>query len=86
MQKVNVFDTTLRDGEQSAGVNLNTVEKVEIAKQLEKFGVDIMEAGFPASSKGTLKRLRKSQKQSGTVRLPAWRGHTSRTLMRPGMH
>lgn len=52
MQKVNVFDTTLRDGEQSAGVNLNTVEKVEIAKQLEKLGVDIMEAGFPASSKG----------------------------------
>ncbi|AJH78869.1 2-isopropylmalate synthase [Heyndrickxia coagulans] len=62
MQKVNVFDTTLRDGEQSAGVNLNTVEKVEIAKQLEKFGVDIMEAGFPASSKGDFEAVEKIAK------------------------
>ncbi|TSB46272.1 2-isopropylmalate synthase [Alkalicoccobacillus porphyridii] len=52
MRKINVFDTTLRDGEQSAGVNLNASEKLEIAKQLERLGVDIMEAGFPASSKG----------------------------------
>ncbi len=50
MARVNVFDTTLRDGEQSAGVNLNRLEKLEIAKQLERFGVDVMEAGFPASS------------------------------------
>ncbi|WP_017726687.1 2-isopropylmalate synthase, partial [Halalkalibacterium ligniniphilum] len=52
MRKINVFDTTLRDGEQSAGVNLNFEEKIEIAKQLERLGVDIIEAGFPASSKG----------------------------------
>jgi 2-isopropylmalate synthase len=52
MRKIDVFDTTLRDGEQTVGVNLNTVEKLEIAKQLERLGVDIMEAGFPASSKG----------------------------------
>ncbi|MGA9287119.1 MAG: 2-isopropylmalate synthase, partial [Anaerobacillus sp.] len=52
MRKINVFDTTLRDGEQSAGVNLNALEKLEIAKQLERLGVDIMEAGFPAASKG----------------------------------
>ncbi|QST01219.1 2-isopropylmalate synthase [Pontibacillus sp. ALD_SL1] len=50
MAHVKVFDTTLRDGEQSPGVNLNKLEKLEIAKQLEKLGVDIMEAGFPASS------------------------------------
>ncbi|MFC0524569.1 2-isopropylmalate synthase [Pontibacillus salicampi] len=50
MAHVKVFDTTLRDGEQSPGVNLNQLEKLEIAKQLERFGVDIMEAGFPASS------------------------------------
>lgn len=52
MQKINIFDTTLRDGEQSIGVNLNVLEKLEIAKQLERLGVDIMEAGFPASSQG----------------------------------
>ncbi len=52
MGKVDIFDTTLRDGEQSAGINLNTQEKLEIARQLEKFGVSIIEAGFPASSPG----------------------------------
>ena len=52
MQKIKIFDTTLRDGEQSAGVNLNFSEKLEIAKQLERLNVDIIEAGFPAASKG----------------------------------
>ncbi|MCB9059125.1 MAG: 2-isopropylmalate synthase [Calditrichae bacterium] len=45
-----IFDTTLRDGEQSPGASLNIFEKLEIAKQLEKLGVDIIEAGFPVSS------------------------------------
>ncbi|MFE4143281.1 2-isopropylmalate synthase [Peribacillus sp. YIM B13472] len=52
MRKINIFETTLRDGEQSAGVNLNFTEKLEIAYQLERLGVDIIEAGFPAASKG----------------------------------
>lgn len=52
MRKINIFDTTLRDGEQSPGVNLNFSEKLEIAKQLERLGVDVMEAGFPAASPG----------------------------------
>ncbi|MDQ0270021.1 2-isopropylmalate synthase [Cytobacillus purgationiresistens] len=52
MQTINIFDTTLRDGEQSAGVNLNFSEKLEIAKQLERLNVNIIEAGFPAASKG----------------------------------
>lgn len=52
MRKINFFDTTLRDGEQSPGVNLNTQEKLAIAKQLERLGADIIEAGFPASSRG----------------------------------
>lgn len=52
MRKIDIFDTTLRDGEQSAGINLNTAEKIEIAKQLERLGVTIIEAGFPASSPG----------------------------------
>ncbi|WP_166241278.1 2-isopropylmalate synthase [Paenibacillus turpanensis] len=54
MRKIYIFDTTLRDGEQSPGVNLNTQEKVEIALQLEKLGVDRIEAGFPAASPGDL--------------------------------
>ncbi|MFJ7744268.1 2-isopropylmalate synthase [Peribacillus sp. NPDC097295] len=52
MRKINIFETSLRDGEQSAGVNLNFTEKLEIAYQLERLGVDIIEAGFPAASKG----------------------------------
>ncbi|MBA9084990.1 2-isopropylmalate synthase [Fontibacillus solani] len=54
MRKIYIFDTTLRDGEQSPGVNLNTREKLEIAYQLEKLGVDRIEAGFPAASPGDL--------------------------------
>ncbi len=50
--KIQIFDTTLRDGEQVPGCQLNTIEKIEIARQLEKLGVDIIEAGFPVSSPG----------------------------------
>ncbi len=49
---VRIFDTTLRDGEQAAGINLNTAEKLQIAHQLAAMGVDIIEAGFPAASPG----------------------------------
>ena len=49
---VKIFDTTLRDGEQSPGATMNVAEKVRIAQQLEKLGVDIIEAGFPISSQG----------------------------------
>lgn len=53
-EKIYFFDTTLRDGEQAPGINLNIKEKVSIAKQLEGLGVDCIEAGFPASSPGDL--------------------------------
>lgn len=62
MRKINVFDTTLRDGEQSPGVNLNIQEKLEIAKQLERLGVDIIEAGFPASSQGDFESVKEIAK------------------------
>ena len=47
VNRVHIFDTTLRDGEQSPGISLNTAEKVEIAQQLARLGVDVIEAGFP---------------------------------------
>lgn len=59
MTQIKIFDTTLRDGEQSPGVNLNQLEKLEIAKQLERLGVDVIEAGFPASSQGDFNAVQK---------------------------
>ena len=50
--RVIIFDTTLRDGEQSPGISLNTAEKLEIAHQLARLGVDVIEAGFPIASPG----------------------------------
>ncbi len=52
MDRVIFFDTTLRDGEQSPGASMNTAEKLRLATQLEKLGVDVVEAGFPAASPG----------------------------------
>jgi len=52
MNKIHIFDTTLRDGEQVPGCKLNTTEKIEVALRLEALGVDIIEAGFPISSPG----------------------------------
>ncbi|MBW1972832.1 MAG: 2-isopropylmalate synthase, partial [Deltaproteobacteria bacterium] len=49
---IKIFDTTLRDGEQSPGASMNITEKIRVAKQLEKLNVDIIEAGFPIASKG----------------------------------
>ncbi|GAW92566.1 2-isopropylmalate synthase [Calderihabitans maritimus] len=57
-RKVYIFDTTLRDGEQSPGVNLNIQEKLEIAQQLARLGVDIIEAGFPIASPGDFEAVR----------------------------
>ena len=51
-EKLFIFDTTLRDGEQVPGCQLNTTEKIEVAKLLESLGVDVIEAGFPISSPG----------------------------------
>ena len=50
MRKVEFFDTSLRDGEQTPGVNFSIKEKVAIAKQLEQWGIYVIEAGFPAAS------------------------------------
>src|SRR2546423_1728122 len=58
MDKVNVFDTTLRDGEQAPGFSMNTGEKLRLARQLESLGVDVIEAGFPIASQGDFEAVR----------------------------
>ena len=65
-EKILIFDTTLRDGEQSPGASLNVFEKLEIAKQLEKLKVDIIEAGFPVSSPAQFEAVKRI---SGEVNL-----------------
>jgi len=67
MERVIIFDTTLRDGEQAAGGTLNIQEKIEIARQLERLGVDVIEAGFPASSPGDFDAV---ERISAEVRRP----------------
>ena len=63
MRKIDIFDTTLRDGEQSPGCQLNETEKVEIAHQLAQLGVDVIEAGFAASSPGDFKAIKTIAKE-----------------------
>ena len=69
MDKVLIFDTSLRDGEQSPGVAFNIRDKIEIATQLERLGVDIIEAGFPASSPGDMEAVKAVAQQIKTSRL-----------------
>jgi len=58
MRKINIFDTTLRDGEQTPNVSLNIKDKLTIAKQLQKLSVDVIEAGFPIASKGDFEAVK----------------------------
>lgn len=62
-EHITIFDTTLRDGEQSPGASLNNKEKLEIARQLETLGVDIIEAGFPVSSPGDFAAVKSVAKE-----------------------
>ena len=71
MKRVYIFDTTLRDGEQSPGANLAPNEKLMIAKQLEKLNVDIIEAGFPIASKGSFEAVSAIAKEVRTPQICA---------------
>ncbi len=93
---VRIFDTTLRDGEQSPGASMNVEEKVVIARQLEKLGVDVIEAGFAASSEGdfgSVERVSKEVKRPRVVSLArAQEGDIKKALkavehaIHPGIH
>jgi len=67
MDRVIVFDTTLRDGEQAPGFSMNTMEKLEMARQLARLQVDVIEAGFPVSSDEDFEATREVARQVGTL-------------------
>ncbi|MCA9885918.1 MAG: 2-isopropylmalate synthase, partial [Anaerolineae bacterium] len=69
-----IFDTTLRDGEQSPGATLSSAEKLEIARQLSRLGVDVIEAGFPAASPDDLKAVQRVAREVGTPDGPSIAG------------
>jgi 2-isopropylmalate synthase len=71
MDVVRIFDTTLRDGEQSPGFSMNTDEKMRLARQLAALNVDIIEAGFPIASRGDLEAVRKVAQEIRTVPIAA---------------
>ena len=64
-RKIAIFDTTLRDGEQSPGASMNTEEKLVMARQLLRLGVDVIEAGFPISSPGDFESVRRIAELAG---------------------
>ncbi len=68
-EKVYIFDTTLRDGEQSPGATMNLREKTRLARQLDVLGVDVIEAGFPASSQGDFEAVREISKVVGQAQV-----------------
>src|SRR4029450_2545773 len=67
MDRVIIFDTTLRDGEQAPGFSMNTMEKLEMARQLARLRVDVIEAGFPISSEEDFEATREVARQVGTL-------------------
>jgi 2-isopropylmalate synthase len=71
MEQVHIFDTTLRDGEQSPGFSMNREEKLLLARQLEQLGVDVIEAGFPIASPGDLEAVRAVAAEIKTCRVAA---------------
>ncbi|HEX4545832.1 MAG TPA: 2-isopropylmalate synthase [Candidatus Acidoferrum sp.] len=71
MDVVRIFDTTLRDGEQSPGFSMNTGEKIRLARQLAALNVDVIEAGFPIASKGDLEAVQKVAQEIRTVPIAA---------------
>ncbi|MGD0232675.1 MAG: 2-isopropylmalate synthase [Syntrophorhabdales bacterium] len=69
--KITIFDTTLRDGEQAPGATMTPAEKVHFARQLERLGVDVIEAGFPAASKGDFAAVQRIAAEIAETRIAA---------------
>ena len=74
-EHVRIFDTTLRDGEQAPGCTMTRDEKLEVARQLARLGVDIIEAGFPAASPGDWEAVHAIAEEIGTADGPTIGGN-----------
>jgi 2-isopropylmalate synthase len=84
--RITIFDTTLRDGEQSPGCSMNVGEKLRLAQQLDRLGVDVIEAGFPIASDGDFEAV---QKIAASVRRPiiaGWLAPAKAMSIAPGRH
>ena len=75
-ENIDIFDTTLRDGEQSPGCSMNLEEKIRFAVQLENLGVDIIEAGFPIASEGDFRAVKAVSKLCTTARVARSLSHS----------
>ena len=87
-ERVIIFDTTLRDGEQSPGISLDVGEKLEIAEQLARLGVDYIEAGFPVASQGdfeAVQAIARSMRGPVIAGLSRGRGRRPRRVWRRGV-
>ena len=84
MKRIKIFDTTLRDGEQSPGCSMNLSEKIEMAKQLEALGVDVIEAGFAIASPMDFKSVRPSPLLPRSAPWQAWPAAPRGTSTLPG--
>jgi 2-isopropylmalate synthase len=84
MRKIRIFDTTLRDGEQSPGASMNVEEKIQVARQLVKLGVDIIEAGFPVASPGDFDAVRRIASEVGGVTIAALARTKEKDIERAG--
>ena len=67
MDRIVIFDTTLRDGEQSPGFSMNVEEKLKMARQLERLQVDVLEAGFPIASEGDFEAVKRISAEVRTI-------------------
>ena len=84
-RQIVIFDTTLRDGEQSPGCSMNLDEKLEVAQALVDLGVDVIEAGFPIASPGDFEAVREiARHDPRRRRSAAWPAATTRTSTAPG--
>ena len=79
--KVFIFDTTMRDGEQSPGASMSVEEKIQISRVFDEMGIDIIEAGFPISSPGDFEAVSAISKSVKIQFLVVWQEQLKKTLM-----